>query len=197
MTKCSNHTLTFTSWLLILQVLIFRGYLLPTADSILIPVLSVVLRCVQILLALLYFYVTTDWLSVGQAVLVSSTRLGVTTSFLLLSDSCGFVGVGRSFWGENGSAVYYCCWFSSAQSFLGPSSAGLVTVFYSRFETPPTWRLCSFIYIPQGQGGPVIPPGIGFQSQSHCYFTTGGLPPFSLSWRQAPWDLPPTEPLRY
>jgi hypothetical protein len=26
------------------------------------------------------------------------------------------------------------------------------------------------------------------QSQSQSYFTTGGLPPISLSWRQAPWD---------
>jgi hypothetical protein len=27
------------------------------------------------------------------------------------------------------------------------------------------------------------------QSQSQSYFTTGGLPPISSSWRQAPWDL--------
>jgi hypothetical protein len=26
------------------------------------------------------------------------------------------------------------------------------------------------------------------QNQSHSYFTTGGLPPISSSWRQAPWD---------
>jgi hypothetical protein len=29
------------------------------------------------------------------------------------------------------------------------------------------------------------------QSQSQSYFTTGGLPPISLSWRQAPWDPRP------
>jgi hypothetical protein len=28
-------------------------------------------------------------------------------------------------------------------------------------------------------------------SQSQSYFTTGGLPPVSLSWRQAPWDSRP------
>jgi hypothetical protein len=40
---------------------------------------------------------------------------------------------------ENGSAVYNCCWSSPAQSFLGPSPEGLVTIFYSLiFETPPT-----------------------------------------------------------
>jgi hypothetical protein len=30
-----------------------------------------------------------------------------------------------------------------------------------RFETPPTWRARSLTYIPQEQGGPVIPPGTG------------------------------------
>jgi hypothetical protein len=29
------------------------------------------------------------------------------------------------------------------------------------------------------------------QSQSQIYFTTGGLPPISSSWCQAPWDLRP------
>jgi hypothetical protein len=31
-----------------------------------------------------------------------------------------------------------------------------------RVETPPTWRTRSRIYIPQEQGGPVIPPGTVF-----------------------------------
>jgi hypothetical protein len=61
-----------------------------------------------------------DRRSVGQSVLVSSTHLGLTTRFLLLSDSCGFVDVGRSLWREDGSAVYNCCWTSPAQSFSGP-----------------------------------------------------------------------------
>jgi hypothetical protein len=77
-----------------------------------------------------------DRRSVGQCVLVSSTHLGLTTRFSLLSDSCRFVDVGRSLWRENGSADYNCCWSSPAQSFLGPSPAGLVTIFYClRFET--------------------------------------------------------------
>jgi hypothetical protein len=37
-----------------------------------------------------------DRRSVGQSVLVPSTHLGLTTRFLLLSDSCGFVDVERS-----------------------------------------------------------------------------------------------------
>jgi hypothetical protein len=88
----------------------------------------------------------------GQSVLVSSTHLGLTTTLLLLSDSCGFVHVGRSLWGGNGSVVYNCCWSSPAQSFLGHESLGT-----------PGWRGPGpHIYIPQEQGGPVIPPGTGF-----------------------------------
>jgi hypothetical protein len=71
----------------------------------------------------------SDRRSVGQSFLVSSPHLGLTTRFLLLSDSCGFADVGRSLWRENGSAVYNCCWFSPAQSFLGSSPARLVTIF--------------------------------------------------------------------
>jgi hypothetical protein len=91
-----------------------------------------------------------DRLSVGQPGLVSSTLLGLTTRFVILSDSCGFVEVGRSPWQENGSAVYNCWWSSPAQSFLGPSPAGLVTTFCClRFETPPTWRVKSpYLYLP-------------------------------------------------
>jgi hypothetical protein len=85
-----------------------------------------------------------DRRSVGQSVLVSSTHLGLTTRFLLLSDSCGFVDVERSRWRENRSAVYNCCWSSPAQSFSRPSLAGLVTIFYCfRFEAPSSWRVRS------------------------------------------------------
>jgi hypothetical protein len=82
------------------------------------------------------------------------------------------------------------------------------------------------VYIPQEQGGPVISAGTGFRfrrllrlgratvevfepastrawnwiSQGQSYFTTGGLPPISSSWCQAPWDSRPeifsTEPLQ-
>jgi hypothetical protein len=46
-----------------------------------------------------------DQRSVGQSVMVSSTLLGLTTRFLLQSDSFGVVGMGRSLWRENGPAV--------------------------------------------------------------------------------------------
>jgi hypothetical protein len=37
----------------------------------------------------------------------------------------------------------------------------MATVYCLRFETPPTWRARP-LYIPQEQGGPVLPPGNGF-----------------------------------
>jgi hypothetical protein len=44
--------------------------------------------------------------------------------------------VGRPLWREDGSVFCLCCWLSPAQSFLGPSSLALVTIFYClRFET--------------------------------------------------------------
>jgi hypothetical protein len=56
---------------------------------------------------------------------------------------------------EDGSVVYNWCWASPAQSFSGPSLAGLMTTFYClRFETPPTWR---YLY-PPGAGCPGYTP---------------------------------------
>jgi hypothetical protein len=70
-----------------------------------------------------------------------------------------FVNVGSSLWREKGSAVYNCCWSSPAQSFLGPSPVGVVTIFYSlRFETPPTWRARTPYLYPTGRGWPNYAP---------------------------------------
>jgi hypothetical protein len=53
---------------------------------------------------------------------------------------------------------------STAQSISSQSPAGLVTIFHClRFETPPQpGGPGSRIYIPQEQGGPVIPQGTLF-----------------------------------
>jgi hypothetical protein len=99
---------------------------------------------------------------VGQSLLVLSIHLGLKTRFWFLSDNCWFVDVGRPLWREDESLVYNSCCPSPAQSFLGQSPAGLMTTSYClTFETPPSWRAGPFIYIPQGQGSPVIPPGTG------------------------------------
>jgi hypothetical protein len=52
--------------------------------------------------------------------------LGFETSIFVASydsqgDSCGFVGLGRPLWREDGSAVCNCYWPSPVQSFSGPS----------------------------------------------------------------------------
>jgi hypothetical protein len=47
------------------------------------------------------------------------------TTFLLLSDSYGFVDVGRSLWREDGSVVYNCCCPLPAQSYFIASDARL------------------------------------------------------------------------
>jgi hypothetical protein len=61
------------------------------------------------------------------------------------------------------SVVYNYCLPSPAQSFSGPSPAGLVTIYYCfRFQTSQPGGPGFRIYIPQEQGGPVIPPGTGF-----------------------------------
>jgi hypothetical protein len=130
--------------------------------SILLTQLSPVL-----LLHLAKVKVMLDRWSVGQSVLVSSTHLGLTTRFLLLSDSCGFVDLGRSLWWENRSVVYSCCWSLPAQSFLGLSPAGLVTIFYClRFETPSTWRATS-----------PYPPGTGWPSYTPRHWVPFSSPP--------------------
>jgi hypothetical protein len=92
--------------------------------------------------------------SVGQFDMMSSTHLEFTTRFLLLSDSCGFVDVGRSLWREYGSVVYNCCWSSPAKSWP------YFTVSDSRLPQPGVRS--PFIYIPQEEGDPVIPPSTGF-----------------------------------
>jgi hypothetical protein len=47
-----------------------------------------------------------DRRSTGQSVVEQSTHLGLTTRSWLLSDSCGFVGLGRPLWREDGSRIH-------------------------------------------------------------------------------------------
>jgi hypothetical protein len=68
----------------------------------------------------------------------------------MATDSWSFVDVGRPAWREDESVVYNGGWASPGQSFLGPSPAGLMTIFYClKFETLPTWRTKSpYLYAP-------------------------------------------------
>jgi hypothetical protein len=122
------------------------GYIASSQTEENTPLLAVVSsRCES--------YVTTD----SQSASLSWTKVpiwGLTTRFLLLSDSCGFVDVGRSLWREGGSVVYHSCWLSPAQSFSGPSPLGLATIFYGlRFET----SLFVASYDSRGYGGGIRP----------------------------------------
>jgi hypothetical protein len=62
-------------------------------------------------------------------------RLGLKTGFLLRSDSCGFVHVGRRLWREDGSVVWNCCWSSSAQSFTA-FKISIICNLYLQFYIP-------------------------------------------------------------
>jgi hypothetical protein len=95
-----------------------------------------------------------DRRSAGQSVLKKRTHLELTTRFWLLSDSCGFVGLGRPLYWEDGSVVCNCYWPSPEQSFLGPSPVGLAAIFYClKFET----YLFVASYDWQGHGGHIRP----------------------------------------
>jgi hypothetical protein len=87
-----------------------------------------------------YSYVTTK----GSGLKLSSEAKDLN---LLLSDWWRFIDAGHLLGREDGYVVYMvynCCWSSPAQSFLGPGSDELLTIFYSfRYETPPTWRVKS------------------------------------------------------
>jgi hypothetical protein len=60
---------------------------------------------------------------------------------------------------EDRSVFYICCWPSPAQSFWGPSSAVLITIFYCiRIQTFPTSRARSPYLYPPGTGWPSYTP---------------------------------------
>jgi hypothetical protein len=82
-----------------------------------------------------------DRRSVGQAVLESGTRLGPTTTFLLLSDVCWFL-MWRPPWREGVSVTYSynCFWTLPAESLSGPSPAGLMTLICCHIWDSPNWR---------------------------------------------------------
>jgi hypothetical protein len=82
--------------------------------------------------------------------------LGPKTRYLLLSDSFGFVDMGRPFSRQDRSVVYNYCWSSPAKSFSGP----YFTASDSRLPQPEEPGLR--IYIPQEQSGPVIPTSARF-----------------------------------
>jgi hypothetical protein len=131
----------------------------------------------------LAFMDSKDRRSVGKSLLVSSTHLGPKTWFLLLSGSCRFVDVGRFLWRKNGTVVYDCCWPSTAQSLIPESRRTQDHILLSQIRDPQLGGPGPRIYIPQEQGGLVIPPGTGFNS--HRLLRLAGL-----RWR---YSTPPPQ----
>jgi hypothetical protein len=80
-------------------------------------------------------YITTD----AQSASLSCNKAPIwdlRPDFYYCRTVADLLTMGSSLWREDGSVVYNCCWSSPAQSFSGPSSVGLATIFYSlRFET--------------------------------------------------------------
>jgi hypothetical protein len=82
---------------------------------------------------------------------------------IFLSDSCGFLDVGRPFWREDGYVIYCCCWASPAQSsrvWVPRDSRPYFIV--PVFETALIWRARPSYLYTAGTCGPVILPGTGF-----------------------------------
>jgi hypothetical protein len=97
------------------------------------------------------------------SVLVPGTHLGPTTTFVLLSDSCRFVDVGRPlWWGEESSLQMQLCLASTV--ILGSEclrthyNIPLSQIWKSPYLEGQVPR----IYAPKEQDGPVIHQGIGF-----------------------------------
>jgi hypothetical protein len=90
-----------------------------------------------------------DRRSVGQSVLVSSPHLGLMTRVLLLSNHCGFL-----IWGVLSGRGRVCllqCTMYNIQHIL----------LSQIWDSPQPGVPGPCIYIPQEQGGPVIPSGTG------------------------------------
>jgi hypothetical protein len=88
---------------------------------------------------------------------------GAYDQFLLLSDRCGFIDVGCSLWRENGLPFTIAAaprQRSHSWIRVPRESWPYFAVTDSRLPQPGAPG--PNIYIPQEQGGPVIPPGTGF-----------------------------------
>jgi hypothetical protein len=86
-------------------------------------------------------YVMTDG-SVGRSVLEYSTRLGLTTRSLILSDSCMLVYVGRSLWREDGSVL--CQTQSAAIRLLSICTIYMLQVIKCMYIQHSIQGLCQF-----------------------------------------------------
>jgi hypothetical protein len=85
--------------------------------------------------------------------------------------------------------IYIIFWYIQIPLSMQDSVAGC-DLNYSTLRKLDTWTIVS---LTAEKFKPLVFPmnGWKFQSQSQSYFTTGGLPPISSSWPQAPWGSRP------
>jgi hypothetical protein len=130
-----------------------------------------------------------DRRSVGRSVLVSGSNLWPMTRFLfplwqLQVSCCGAASLTR---GRFCNLQYNCFWALSEQSLSGQSPADLTTIFYSLiWDSPQPGGPFPRIYIPQEQGGAVIPPRTGSlfvaSYDSQGYYGGGILTHLHTGW---------------
>jgi hypothetical protein len=88
---------------------------------------------------------------------------------MLLSEICGLVSVGRPLWREDGFPI--CGVISQWSESLRTRNHNLL----SRLRLPQPRAPVSRIYIPQEQGGPIVPPGTGFPLRRLLRFASDEL----------------------
>jgi hypothetical protein len=102
-----------------------------------------------------------DWRFTANEVVLAKSPLRLTTSnFTFQSNTCGCsLYITSSLATAWVCRLQNCCRSSPAQSFWGPSPAGLKAIFYClRFETSPTLRARSPYLHPPGTGWPGYTP---------------------------------------
>jgi hypothetical protein len=109
-------------------------------------------------------YFMTDGQSVSRSVCLGvEPTLGLPARYYFLSEGCCLKVAVLFLWGalyDERTRLQF-----AVQSLIGPSRAGPITIPYCLIwspEAPETEGPVSRIYIPQKQGGPIIPPGTGF-----------------------------------
>jgi hypothetical protein len=101
-----------------------------------------------------------DWRCTDNQFGLATTLLRFTNiNFFPQLNTCGHSPYVTSSLTSDWSVVYNCCWSSPAQSFSGPSSAGIMPTFYFlRFEIRPTWTSRSQYLYPPGTRWPSYTP---------------------------------------
>jgi hypothetical protein len=150
----------------------------------------VLLPCLFFKLKLIY-----DRQSVGQSVLVLGTHLGPVTNFFFLLEIslkrlrlCYFVPPSLTWGRVCNLLVQLLLGLARAVTFVSKSRKTHGHILLSHLRLPQPGGPGPYIYIRQEEGGPVIPPGIGFHAFSRSHIATD-----SQSASQAPiWDPRPT-----